>query len=280
MKCCVHVKKLLLRGIIQTVCMVQKVLKHHLGKWHIAIRVLPVIAVAVVLKVLVDHYHWEVMELNALFTSLVAGTIFLISFLVKGVLSDYKESEKIPSDLAGTLKSLHDDAATIHGSKALDAALEFQSYHKELVTMIRQWFYREQRTSVLLEKISGMNRFFVEFDKGGVTPNYIIKMKSDQSNLRKTILRIDTIRDTGFVGSAYAIVEAMRLAIVLGLVMIKLEQSLYVGIFFVGLVTFLISYMLELIKDLDNPFDYVQGSKPGRTEVPLKPLEDLSRELC
>jgi hypothetical protein len=258
--------------------MVQK-LKHHLGKWHIAVRVMPVIAAAIVLKIVADHYHWEIMELNALFTSLVAGTIFLISFLVKGVLTDYKESEKIPSDLAGTLKSLYDDAETIHGSKGLEPALEFRVYHRELTEMIHQWFYRKARTTALLEKISGMNRFFVEFDRGGVTPNYIIKMKSDQSHLRKTILRVDTIRDTGFVGSAYAIVEAMRLAIVLGLVMIRLEQSLYAAIFFVGLVTFLISYMLELIKDLDNPFDYVEGSRPGRTEVSLKPLEDLIREL-
>ena len=46
------------------------------------------------------------MELNALFTSLVAGTIFLIGFLISGVLSDYKESEKLPSELSASIKTL------------------------------------------------------------------------------------------------------------------------------------------------------------------------------
>lgn len=258
--------------------MIKRVLGSNWSKWHIAVRVVPLIVFVIGLKIVADRYQWEVMELNALFTSLVAGTIFLISFLVQGVLSDYKESEKIPSDLAGTLRALYDDAETIYGSRGLEAAEEFKSYHKELVQMIHKWLYKQVRTAELMEKISGMNRFFVEFDKGGVTPNYVIKMKSDQVLLRKTVLRIDTIRDTGFVGSAYAIVEAMGIAISLGLVVIKIEP-LYAAIFFIALVSFLIAYMLQLIKDLDNPFDYATNGENNGTEIPLKPLHDLATEL-
>ena len=54
-----------------------------------------------------------------------------------------------------------------------------------------------------------MNDFFVELDKEGVQANYIIKMKNEQNNTRKMILRIDTIRDTSFISSAYAILETM-----------------------------------------------------------------------
>jgi hypothetical protein len=254
--------------------MVKNALKGNWSKWNIAIRILPVVAAIVGLKIAADYYRWEVMELNALFTSLVAGTIFLIGFLVQGVLSDYKESEKIPSDLAGTLKAMHDDTATIYGTKELDSALEFQAYLNEFMGLLDQWFGKKVRTAVIMEKISGMNRFFIAFDKGGVTANYVIKMKTDQSLLRKTILRVDTIRDTEFVGSAYAIVEAMGLAISVGLVLIKVGP-LYAELFFCGLVTFLILYMLQLIKDLDNPFDYATNGRDSGTEVPLKPLEDL-----
>ena len=68
-------------------------------KWSIAIKIMPLILLIAILKYLAHEYQLEVMELNALFTSLVAGTIFLIGFLISGVLSDYKESEKIPSEL-------------------------------------------------------------------------------------------------------------------------------------------------------------------------------------
>jgi len=258
--------------------MLEKALKRNWRKWNIAIRILPLIGIAVGLKVFADWKHWEFMELNALFTSMVAGTIFLISFLVKGVLSDYKESEKIPSDLAATLKALYDDTATIYGSRKLSSAREFQQFQRDFLPMINKWLYKEVRTAEILEKISEMNRYFIAFDTEGVTANFIIKMKTEQSTIRKIILRIDTIRDTGFVGSAYAIVEAMGIAISLGLVVIKIEP-LYAAVFFIALVTFLIFYMLQLIKDLDNPFDYASNGHDSGTEIPLKPLDDLQEEF-
>jgi hypothetical protein len=91
------------------------------------------------------------------------------------------------------------------------------------------------------------------------------------------ILRIHTIRDTEFVGSAYAIVEVMGLLITAGLIVIRIEPF-YVSLFFTLLVTFLIFYMFMLIKDLDNPFDYSHHGEAG-TEIPLKPIHDLESEL-
>ncbi len=91
------------------------------------------------------------------------------------------------------------------------------------------------------------------------------------------ILRIDTIRDTGFVSSAYASVEAMGFLIVLGLLIIDIEPF-YASLFFTLLVTFLISYMFLLIKDLDNLFDYCVKGESG-TEVSLKPIHDLKFAL-
>lgn len=256
----------------------KKTLKRNWRKWNIAFRILPLIGFAVGLKILADWQQWEFMALNALFTSMVAGTIFLISFLVKGVLSDYKESERIPSDLAATLKALYDDTVTVHGAQKLEAALEFQQFQKAFLGLVYKWLYKEIRTTEILDKVSEMNKFFIAFDTGGVTANFIIKMKNEQSAIRKIIMRIDTIRDTGFVGSAYAIVEAMGIAISLGLVVIRIEP-LYAAVFFIALVTFLVFYMLQLIKDLDNPFDYANNGRDGGTEIPLKPLDDLSREF-
>jgi hypothetical protein len=122
-----------------------------------------------------------------------------------------------------------------------------------------------------------MNDYFIEFDKEGVQANYIIKMKNEQNSLRKIILRIDTIRDTAFVGSAYAIVEAMGFLTAFGLIIIKIEPF-YASLFLTLLITFLISYMFLLIKDLDNPFEYSLKGESG-TEVSLKPIHDFEVEF-
>jgi hypothetical protein len=242
-------------------------------KWSIAVRILPLVFLVAILKFLSHKFGLEVMELNALFTSLVAGTIFLIGFLISGVLSDYKESEKIPSELAGSLRNLFDDTFTIYKGKNSDNAKQFIDFQKSLGTSLQAWFYKKERTSSILNKISEMNAYFIELDKEGIQANYLIKMKNEQNNIRRIILRTDTIRDTEFVGSAYAIVEVMGFLIALGLIIIKIEPF-YASLFLTLLITFFISYMFLLIKDLDNPFDFSIKGETG-TEISLKPIHDI-----
>ncbi len=246
-------------------------------KWSIAFKILPAVFLVALLKFGSHYLGFEIMELNALFTSLVAGTIFLIGFLISGVLSDYKESEKIPSELSASIKTLFDDTYTIYKTKNSETALQFIEFQKSIIISLKDWFYKKERTQSILKKISVMNDFFIEFDKEGVQANYIIKLKNEQNSLRKMILRIDTIRDTDFVGSAYAILEAMGFLVAAGLIVIRIEPF-YASLFLTLLITFLISYMFLLIKDLDNPFDYSVHGESG-TEISLKPLHDLESAL-
>ncbi len=118
------------------------------------------------------------MELNAIFTSLVAGTIFLIGFLITGVLSDYKESEKIPSELSASIRTLFDDTYTIYKSKNADSARQFMDYQKLFMNSLTDWFYKKERTQSILSKVSMMNDYFIAFDKEGVQANYVIKLKN------------------------------------------------------------------------------------------------------
>lgn len=246
-------------------------------KWSIAFKVLPVLIFVGVLKFLSHKYGFEVLDLNPLFTSLVAGTIFLIGFLISGVLSDYKESEKIPSELAASIKTMYDDAYTISKVKNSETASMLIEFQKAFVNSLIDWFYNKEDTQSILKKLSQMNDFFVEFEKEGVQAGFIIKMKNEQVSLRKMVLRIATIRDTNFIGSAYAIVEAMGFLTGSGLILIKM-QPFFASLIFTLLVTFLISYMVLLIKDIDNPFDYSLNGESG-TEVSLKPIHELNIEF-
>jgi hypothetical protein len=207
----------------------------------------------------------------------VAGTIFLIGFLVSGVLSDYKESEKIPSELAASLRALLDDTLTIDRGKDSATAKEFILFQRDFTKSLLNWFGKKERTKTILKQISSMNDFIVAFEKEGVQANYLIKLKNEQGNIRKFLMRVDTIRDTDFVGSAYAILEAMGFLTVVGLIVIKIEPF-YASLFLTLLITFLFSYMFRLIKDLDNPFDYAVRGEKG-TEISLKPIHDLENDL-
>jgi len=112
-------------------------------KWSIAVRVMPLVILIAVLKFLSHKFGFEIMELNALFTSLVAGTIFLIGFLISGVLSDYKESEELPSELAAIIKTLPDDTYTIYKSKNSKTVLYFTEFQKSILASLMDWFYKK-----------------------------------------------------------------------------------------------------------------------------------------
>ncbi|MGV8057619.1 MAG: hypothetical protein AB2L12_06320 [Smithellaceae bacterium] len=245
-------------------------------KWWLVLKLLPVLAVFIVIKWLVHFYQLEYLELNALFTSLIAATVFLIGFLISGVLSDYKESEKIPGEIAACLDTLSDDALSIHYKKKDERSSQLLEHILQTQKLIIDWLYQRSQFPVLLENIENYTDHFSKLEDS-IPVNYIVKLKQEQSSLRKWLIRIQVIRDTDFVSSAYAILETLAMLIIVGLLLIKIEPF-YESLFSLGFVVFLILYMILLIKDLDNPFDYSEkGESPG--EVALFPIHEVKVRL-
>lgn len=241
-------------------------------KWHIVLKLIPILLLIFLLKLIFHYVGWEIISLNALFTSLIAATTFLIGFLITGVISDYKESEKIPGDMAASLETIYDEACILNKNKKNKVVKEFFEFYKGFLGSLNEWFYRKQRTKAILDKLHQMNSYFAQFEPL-TQANFLTRMKNEQSNLRKMIIRVDNIRDLSFIESAYAIVEVLGFFIVSGLLVMKLEPF-YESVFFTVLVSFIVWYMILLIRDLDNPFDYSERGGNG-TEVSIKPVSDL-----
>ena len=228
------------------------------------------------LKLLFHKFGFEFISLNALFTSLIAATIFLIGFLITGVISDYKESEKIPGDMAASLETIYDEAYILDKNKGNEKTKDFLIRYKDFLRSINGWFYRKEKTRTIIERLHQMNDYFSEFESL-MQANFLARMKNEQSNLRKMVIRVDNIRDLSFIQSAYAIVETIAFFIIIGLLILKVEPF-YEALFFTILVSFLLVYMILLIKDLDNPFDFSEHGENG-TEVSIKPIHDLIERI-
>jgi len=229
------------------------------------------VILVIVLKLIAHQMGWEVLSLSPLFSGIVAANVFLLGFLLSGVISDYKESEKLPGELSAILSTFADEAATVHLRSGDKIAQELSAFVRELAGSIHAWFYRKERTGNLMNKISELNRFFLAFEPL-MQANYIVRMKQQQDALRRIIIRIHTIRETSFISSGYLIAEVTSILLALGLVMAKIDPF-YESLFVVGVIVFLLSFLILLIRDLDNPFGYYEN---GSTEdVSLKPLEDF-----
>jgi len=247
-----------------------------LKKWNVAIKIIPILIAIFILKLAFHKFGLEYISLNALFTSLIAATTFLIGFLITGVISDYKESEKIPGDMVAGLESLYDEIYILDKNKSNQLTIEFLAFYGDFLKSIVDWFYRKEKTKSILAKMHKMDDYFAGLESM-IQPNFLTRMKNEQGNIRKMVIRVDNIRDVSFVQSAYAIVEALAFFVIFGLLILKVEPF-YEALFFTLLVSFLMVYMIFLIKDLDNPFDYSEHGENG-TEVSIKPIRDLIERI-
>jgi hypothetical protein len=245
-------------------------------KWHLAIKVLPLVILVIILKLLAHQFGLEFISLNPLFTGIVTANIFLLGFLIAGVLADYKESEKLPGDLATSIETIVDECLIIYKNKKAEPAKECLGHTLNLTNSIDDWFHKKERTRALMDKISFFNDFFLAFESL-TQANFIARLKQEQSAIRRMVIRIHTIRETSFVSSGYAIAEAITIFLMIGLILVKIDPF-YEALFFVFAIVFLQTYMIALIKDLDDPFEYY-GDDIGPDEVSLKPLDDLKLRI-
>jgi branched-subunit amino acid transport protein AzlD len=249
-----------------------------LNRWRLAAKLLPLVAVVAGLKLVLGLMGWDPATLSPLYTGLVAGTIFLLGFLLAGTLADYKESEKLPGDLAASLEGICDECLILYEDKRPLAARDCLSHMQRLAASIETWLRNRERTDSVLEKISGLNRYFLAFE-ALTQPNFIVRLKQEQSAIRRMVIRINTIRETSFVMAGYAIAELTSLLLVLGLLFTDVGE-LGLEIFLVSTLAFLLGYMLLLIRDLDDPFNYEGRDQAGAAEVSLAPLEQVQARLA
>ncbi len=246
------------------------------SRWRLAVKTVPYVVLVVLIKFVVHYYGYEFLTLNSLFTAIISANIFLIGFLISGTLVDYKESEKLPGDLSASMEAMVDEGLIIYKNKQSQEAKIFlhklSNFNKSLI----EWFYKKERTSVLMDKLLSFNDDFLAFESQ-TQANFIVRLKQEQHAIRKMINRVHTIRETSFLGSGYAIAEIITVTLVSGLIFIKMNPF-YESIFFVSFVSFILMYMIYFIKDLDNPFGYSEDNNLVE-EVSLKPILDSQKRI-
>ena len=98
--------------------------------------------------------------------------------------------------------------------------------------------------------------------------------------VRRCVSRIDVIVRTGFLPPAYALLEVL-IVMIISLMMIARFRSVIAEMLLVPFVALVNIYMLRLIKDIDNPFDFRDGVRDHSSgEVTLFPLDEYRERLA
>ena len=82
-------------------------------KWGIVLKALGISVILLVLRLIVDILGLDVITVNTMISAFVGGAIFTIAIIFSGTLIDFKESEKIPGDLASAIRNLYHDSRVV-----------------------------------------------------------------------------------------------------------------------------------------------------------------------
>lgn len=252
-------------------------LRRKLEKWSLAFSIMPIVLVVVALKYIYHANNLEVLSLGPLMSGLIAADVFLLSFLISAILMDYKEAERLPGELAAFFAAIFDEISIIYRHAPGKQAQECLEHVHRMIVALIDWFNRVEHTDKLMDEISDFADYLAALPPG-TDPNAVVRMKDQQSLIRRTLVRVRTIRGTFFVPSGYAIAEAMNILVIVGLLATQIG-NVYEGYFFVSVIAFLVTYMLVLIRELDNPFNYYSKGEVI-DEVSLLPLIETKQRMA
>jgi hypothetical protein len=246
------------------------------SKWKMVERVIPILAAVALLKVLANQFDAEILTLNAIFTALISANIFLIGFNISGVLADFKAGEKLPGELAANIEAISDECVYVYKRNGAISAREGFNYCLNFTETVLDWLYHRVKTREVLQKINSFTNVFLALE-GDSQTSAASRLKHEQSEIRRAVMRMHEIREVRFSEAAYTIAEIMSYTMIIGMVFLKIEPF-YEGLFFTVFVAFVFIYTLFLIRDLDDPFAYYDREHSVE-EISLHSLEDLKDRL-
>jgi uncharacterized membrane protein len=242
-----------------------------MAKWKIMREALPYVLGAVALKLL--------LEFAASFPGAVdfpdvapvlTGGVFLLGFMLAGTMADFKEAEKLPGEIACTLETIEETLAQAGLGAPVDVAAARRAVLDAAVSVL-DWLYRKIGHDEMFRRLEHLRDAIGEASRAGGAQG-AAKALGELHGLRRLVTRVGVISRTGFIAAGYALLETMAGAI-FGALMISRFKSILAEILVVGFVSLIFVYMIKLIRDIDDPFEYDEtGETTGAAEVEIFPI--------
>jgi predicted membrane chloride channel (bestrophin family) len=240
------------------------------GNPRLLVGALPWAVGVLLLKLLAHQLDWEWLNLSPLLAGAIAAEVFILGFLLSGTAGDFKEAERLPGEVASSLETMADECLITYQDIQLPEARTCLQQLIEISTSIRMWLMQDRGFDDVLSDIRALNGPF-RVIAPAIQAGFTTRMKTEQAAVRKLVIRMDTMRRTSYVAAGYLIAEVT--AVLLLAIMIVTDFDDFTPTLWVsGLLAYLLFYIVGLIRDLDNPFEYRNG-KPGAADVNLDVLE-------
>jgi hypothetical protein len=243
-------------------------------KWRLLLKVLPLTALFALVKVGMHYLGWEPWAFDSLTGALFGAATFVVAFVLSGTLGDYNASEDMTVQLVNAVETIQDTnllSATInpdYDPQPLTAGLA------QILQVTVEWLSQGKPLERVEAALAQLNLQLVELQRVAGFPA-VNRVQGELAKMRIMITRMHLNRSTDFLGPAYALLEIFLVGAVIALLLIgadRFSENIVVSCFL--FTSF--SYLLLLIRDLDNPFQYDGKSC---VDVDLSLLEATCNDL-
>jgi len=256
----------------------------------ILLKALSVAFVIVLIKIFIlPLFSTEKIFFNGLIESsdisiVFTGAFFVMGMMLAGTMTDFKEGEKIPGEIACNLEAIQDwillafNAPRSGNSDLVKEPLNKEYVQKTLTDLafsILKWLNSKEKDSMaIFPELRKLNDVAFYFAQRGVDKEAIKGIQENTNAMRKQITRAYSISRNIFVAPAYTLLKGI-LAVISTLLIITKFKTITADITITLCLSFVFYYMYHLIVGLDDPFEI--GS--GDTEVDLRPIQRFQERV-
>ena len=251
----------------------QKTLKGYINLFQIFLYAFAAGATVVIAKYFIHLYNFEPIEQSSLHNGVISSATFVIGFLLSATIADYKESERIPADFAANLEDMYEDAKAIHGKYD---GFDLEGYRKQLVKIARKFdAHTRQAAHGVSQEIRSLSVYLAQMEDANVPANFVVKLKQQQLQMLRHRKRVNYIQRINFIPSATILARSIT-GFVIGLLILTNVDPFYGSLAIIGIITFVLVYMMILINTISQPF-HVSGKT--QDDVSMFLIKEAEQQL-
>jgi len=250
-----------------------------LKRFRLVVQALPAVIAVLILRYVLQ----EIFDIGEVATfsevgSVITGVTLILGFMLGGVLTDYKESEKLPASVAVALAGFRSTAHSGLLAKDLDVSI-INARISKVANAIAGRFVGTNSEDEMWNSLSDFPALIVDLEKAGMASHYVGRLMVLNGELNGTLNRISVIRNTSFVQSGYVLMSLLVLVLQGTLAIVSFPSSIMSWIA-PSVLSLAYAYLWLLVRDLDNPFGHSENEGKGSgADVDITPLLNVVRAL-
>ena len=243
-------------------------------------KALPVAVIFFALKVVVHYFGYECIPSNlmTMLPTILTSIVFVLGFLLAGVIADYKESEKMPNELSVSFFAIWQEIYLHYQTKPTERLKEFLvEMPKEIRQLLLNFFIKQDRNA--LKVLDKWALDIHKFDGDEMATVYVNRLKTELVSIRKMFNRITVVKKTDFLPSVFTTIRII-VCIFIGVFLFLDVTPWWGGAILPALFAFMIFIILYVIQDIEDPFEYLNEDLKGKgDEVDMGILTDTIRNI-